>query len=624
AVLLVVTVRRALALEVVPLHHAREAESLSQLIFYMWYLLENYNTDPEIAYLVNNLEIYFVPCVNPDGYIYNETTNPNGGGMWRKNRRDNLDGTFGVDLNRNYGYNWGFDNFGSSPTSSSDTYRGPSGFSESETQMMRDFCNAHAFKLAINNHTYSNLLIYPWGYQAGLESPDSLTFRAFAGRLAQCSEFGTGTAIQTVGYTANGNSDDWMYGEQSSKPLILAMTPEAGSVTDGFWPLQSRIVDIAKVTMDQNLSACRLVAAYAEVKSLNDQFITSASGYLNFNIQRLGLDPGNFTVSAVPISATIQSLGGPLSYTSLNLLQAKDDSISYSLMPGINQGDAVQYLFTVSNGSYTVTDTVTRTYGTPVIAFADNCNATTAWTAGGWGISTVQKVSPTGSITDSPSGQYAPNVNKSITTSSFINLTDALAAELSFYAKWDIEQGYDYVEVMASTNGTTFTPLCGKYTGTGNANQDDGMPLYDGQQTSWIKESIDLSAYIGQNIKLRFKLVSDPGTQGDGFYFDDLAVKKIVNPTGIKENNSSQPVLGQNMPNPCYDYTYVNYSVPDKTVNYSVRVFNAMGETLLNEKVNPQLSSVTLNTSGLAAGVYFYQLISGAYHSTAYRMVIVK
>ena len=75
--------------------HAREPASMQQLIWYMWYLLENYATNDEIKYLVNNLEMYFIPVVNPDGYEYNYTTNPNGGGMWRKNKRDNNnDGTF--------------------------------------------------------------------------------------------------------------------------------------------------------------------------------------------------------------------------------------------------------------------------------------------------------------------------------------------------------------------------------------------------------------------------------------------------------------------------------------------------------------------------------------------------
>ena len=94
------------------IHHAREPQSLAQLIFYMWYLLENYGSNDEVSYLVDNTEMYFIPMINPDGYIENETNNPNGGGLWRKNKRDNLDGEFGVDLNRNYEYKWAYDNDG--------------------------------------------------------------------------------------------------------------------------------------------------------------------------------------------------------------------------------------------------------------------------------------------------------------------------------------------------------------------------------------------------------------------------------------------------------------------------------------------------------------------------------
>jgi len=109
--------------------HAREPAAMQQLIWYMWYLLENYGTNDEITYLVDNLEMYFVPVVNPDGYEYNHSTDPNGGGMWRKNKRDNNGGGFseyndGVDLNRNFGYNWGYDDSGSSPDPTSQTYRG--------------------------------------------------------------------------------------------------------------------------------------------------------------------------------------------------------------------------------------------------------------------------------------------------------------------------------------------------------------------------------------------------------------------------------------------------------------------------------------------------------------------
>ena len=118
------------------LHHAREPASMSQMIYFMWYLLENYGRDTSIRNLVNNRELYFIPCVNPDGYEYNETTDPNGGGFWRKNRNPNSD-DIGTDLNRNYGLGWAYNNDGSSPAGTSEVFRGSNAFSEVETQAVK-------------------------------------------------------------------------------------------------------------------------------------------------------------------------------------------------------------------------------------------------------------------------------------------------------------------------------------------------------------------------------------------------------------------------------------------------------------------------------------------------------
>lgn len=263
------------------LHHAREPLSASQLIYFMWYLLENYSTSADVQNIVNNAELFFVPCLNPDGYIYNQTTNPNGGGMWRKNRSQNANGSFGVDLNRNYGFQWGYDNIGSSNQSFSDTYRGPSAFSEPETQCIRLLCKRAKFTAALNNHSYSNLLIYPWGYRPNFTTPDQAVFAAWSADMTECNNFRAGTANQTVGYTANGVSDDWMYGEQSEKPKIFAMTPESGSFLDGFWPRSTKIANLSKKNLDMNLSFARQAinsSPVAESKNIPaETIITSVS-----------------------------------------------------------------------------------------------------------------------------------------------------------------------------------------------------------------------------------------------------------------------------------------------------------------------------------------------------------
>ncbi len=585
------------------LHHAREPESLTQLIYYMWYLLENYNTNPEIKYLVNNLEMYFVPCVNPDGYIYNHTTNPNGGGMWRKNRRNNLDGTYGVDLNRNYGYNWGYDNVGSSPTTNQDNYRGPSAFSEPETQMVKNFCNTHTFQMAINNHTFANVLVQPYGYTGTAYTPDSLLFTDFGMRLTYCDGFTYGSALQTVGYVANGISDDWMYGEQVSKPKIYSMTPEAGSTDDGFWPAQANITKIAENTLNQNIYAARLVSTYAEVKDASGPFIQQ-NGYVVYTIERLGLQSGTFSVSITPIGSNFQTVGGGNSHLGMTELQSIKDSIGFTLVSGLTPGTVVKFLLNVNNGSYTSSDTITRVYGIPVTVFTDNCSTLTQWT-GTWGNSTTQYVSPAKSITDSPVGNYATSSNTKTTTVSTINLTTAVAAYLEYYARWEIEKNYDYAEVQVTTNGTVFTPLCAKYTHDGNSNQDNSKPLYDGFQRKWVKESIDLSAYLGQNIKLRFNMVADGGVEYDGFYFDDITVK-IVNTAGIGINQTTtQENELQLYPNPNNGSFVVSFigSAPSSS---AITVTNVLGETVLTQS-NLKMTN-EINLQGISKGTYFIKV----------------
>ncbi len=147
------------------LHHAREPIGMETLLQTMDWLIENYDRDPEVRALVDGRELWFVPVVNPDGYAWGGI-----GGMWRKNRRPNADGSFGVDLNRNYGYQWAYDDLGSSPVPSSQTYRGPAPFSEPETAAMRDFILSHRFVTGMTLHAYSEINLLPYGWaEAKLE-----------------------------------------------------------------------------------------------------------------------------------------------------------------------------------------------------------------------------------------------------------------------------------------------------------------------------------------------------------------------------------------------------------------------------------------------------------------------
>ena len=233
------------------IHHAREPQSLMTVMYFMYYLLENYGTDSLATAIVNERELYFIPMLNPDGYARNEATNPSGGGMWRKNRRNNGGGSFGVDPNRNYGYNWGYDNNGSSPNPSSETYRGPSAFSEPENQAIRDFAEDREIVAALHYHSYGDMYIFPWGY-ATQYTPDDALFRSFSADMSAHNGYDYGIAIE-VNYYTNGSAYDWMYGEQTTKPKALAWTVEVGGSSDGFWPPMSRIFPLAQENLMPNL-----------------------------------------------------------------------------------------------------------------------------------------------------------------------------------------------------------------------------------------------------------------------------------------------------------------------------------------------------------------------------------
>lgn len=608
------------------LTHAREPIGMQQMVFFMWHLLENYNSNNEIKQILDNTELYFVPCVNPDGYNYNCVNDPGGGGMWRKNMRNNGGGDYGVDLNRNYGYEWGYDNNGSSDVPSDETYRGTAGFSEPETQTIKWFCENRNFVLAIDYHCYGNVLIYPWSYIAGSETSDSLIYHAYSKLMTEVNAYAYGTPDQTVGYVANGASLDWYYGEQTTKNKIIGFSPEAGDASDAFWPASNRIEDISKVNVEQNMYIARFAGKYANADDLSPYIISQQNGYFKFEIQRLGLSsPATFTVFLQPVTSNIISVGGSKVYSSLSILQQVTDSISYSLSGSIQSGNIIQYLLCVNNGLYTVSDTITKIYGTPVIAFNDNCSNTANWTAGGWGICTTQYYSPSGSIADSPTGNYSDDANKSITLNSVIDLTNCAAAILNFWTKWDIESGYDYVQVKASTDGgSSWTPLCGKYTKPGTSYQIQESPLYDGTQSSWAQEEIDLADYVGQNLKLCFTLVSDGGVTGDGYYFDDITVTKINNSfTGIEEDddyiNVSEP-----FPNPAGGPFSITYSLKCNNGDAEIIILNELGQEIFSKKIFNTEGSVVCNVSELEKGIYFYYLKTNDNHSLTKKLLIAE
>jgi len=231
-------------------HHAREWISVEVPFLFGKYLLENYATDPEAKRLVDRSEVWIVPLVNPDGLEYTIHVYR----YWRKNRRDNKDGTYGIDLNRNYGYKWGVSNNGSSPDPGSEIYRGPQAFSEPETRAIRDFFLKKNFQGMISYHSFAQAIMYPWGYTADIPDKESV-LRDIAARMEELIRevngraYSFGPAGQTL-YLTNGDTVDWTFGT-SAIPSYTIELPPIDELGGGFFNSEADIQSI----FEENLPA---------------------------------------------------------------------------------------------------------------------------------------------------------------------------------------------------------------------------------------------------------------------------------------------------------------------------------------------------------------------------------
>lgn len=604
------------------MHHAREPIGMQHLMYYMWYLLENYSTHQEVKDLVDNTEMYFIPIVNVDGYAYNITTNPLGGGMWRKNRRDNGGGNFGIDINRNYGYMWGYDDEGSSPDPSSDLYRGTGPFSEPETRMIKYFCESHNFKIALNYHSYSGLFLYSWGWSS-FPTPDEDIFSAYASEITKENFYTYGAGYTTI-YPTNGGSDDWMYGEQTSKPKILSYTPEVGNSGDGFWPDQNRIIPLCQENMLASFTAARLVGKYGRISDESPFFLWQESGYLSFSVKRLGMQEGDFTVSVTPLSDAITMVGSPVTISDLGLLSRKIDSIPYQLSSGLHAGDTLKYVLVLDNGLYPVYDTIIRVWGYPYPVFTDHFGNKNNWT-GNWSLTTSSYYSPYTSMTDSPFGPYPSNANRSISLTNPISLTPSLLTILEFRSHWALETGFDYVQLkLSSNNGNTWIPLSGRYTRPGTIYQASGQPLYDGMESEWVRENISLNDWQEKNILLRFTLVSDGGTELDGFYYDDLVISNLLDPTSITEYPPKQSWLGNPTPLAGEEAYRINYLLPHHSNHPILNVYTMTGSKWSSREITQQEGFVDFQVKDWPSGIYIISLEDKGLPSQVRKMIVAR
>ena len=610
------------------IHHAREPIGMSVSLYYMYWLLENYGTDPVATYLVNNREIFFVPVVNPDGYVYNQTTNPNGGGSWRKNRRNN-GGSYGVDLNRNYSYGWGL-NSGSSGNPSSDTYRGPFAFSEPESQAIRDFALLHNPKIAFSLHSAAAYYLNPYGYCDTAISYEM--YSDFSSEFAVHNDYLYGITKEILNYYSSGTTRDFLHSTGT-----YAWTPEIGG--SGFWPSSSQIIPLCSENLKPMTYLSWVGGAFARFQNYKvlGQGYVARNDTLEFQIairnKGLSKTAKNVTVTINSNYSNLVPIVSTLNYDSILARQIKTNTTNpfkFKITSSAGLMDEMRFVCTVKQENVvTAIDTFFINVGRTNVLFSDNAESgITNWTDSGtvilWDTTFVSFWEGIKSFADSRYGNSKNNTINYFTLNNSINLSGTVNPRIEFTAKWATESGYDYVRLQVSTNnGSTWINMPGRHTTIFS-----GQPSYIGIKY-WRDEQINLSPYIGNNVKIRFYNKTDGGVQGDGFYFDNFRVVDYMDSlASVTQTGNQIPdeyALWQNYPNPFNPVTSIKFDLP-KTGHVKLSVYNVLGEeieTLHNGVLSAGSYKINFNASSYSSGVYFYRIETGNFVAVK-KLVVMK
>lgn len=457
-------------------HHAREIMSVEVPLLFAKYLLENYGTDAAVTDLVDTRVVWVVPMLNVDGHVYVEQNHSGASSLWwNKNRRLNSDGSYGVDINRNYGYNWGYDDEGSSPNTSSYQYRGTAAFSERETQAIRDLCAGRHFIISLSYHSYGEQILFPWGYEA-INTPDNTIFFALGDSLSQGNGYSVGNAASGEIYVTNGDSDDWLYGDTDTKNRVFGFTIELNSYSEGeYAPPDSLIEPTFENMLAANLAALRLAGD-----------------------ARLHVGPWAPAMNSITSSA-------PPEY-----------EISWSAAGSDDPNPAVSYELTEIKNLEGAVDSIEA--------------LDALWTTDGFALSAARAYAGSYSL-------YSGRGNDLSCTLSMANIYPVwLSHTLSCRLWYDIQQNRDYAYLEGSVDdGATWVTLPGNVTtdlDPYGANLGNGIT---GSSGGWVSATFDLSSIMASDssfILLRFLYVTDHSTNGEGIYVD------LVNPVTSCERDS--------------------------------------------------------------------------------------
>lgn len=569
------------------LHHAREPLSMASTINYMFWLLENYATNPQVQFLVDNRELYFVPVVNPDGYVYNQTTDPNGGGFWRKNRSLPVGGCEGVDLNRNYGFGYATNNSCSSPDPCSGIYRGPEAFSEPETQAIRDHLANVQPNTAFSTHSTAGTYLMPYGYDTSPPAFD--IYSEWASTFLSENDYTYGVTFQMLGYTSCGTTRDYLHSEG-----IYGWTPEIGG--QGFWPPQSTIFDLVAENVRPFFYQSFIAGAYLDVQShkILGPVLPGETFELVVEIKNVGVEQTATDVGVIA-QASSNEIVSPTAAVYNNVpARTKTDNAAqpfqFSIDPGFSDGFFTITVTTTQEGTPNETLTIPVFVGQKEVLFYDDAESGAGnWTAGGsdilWSINEDDSYSGSQSFGDSNDGNSRNDTSNSFSLNETFNLEGVSGPQVQFVAKHSLEEDDVVHFEISPDNGANWTRL---RTYTNNE--------------LWTIQSFNLEDYIGSSqVKFRFTMTTDDSRPSDGFYFDDFEVANYVDGIlTVSEHNFDATFAVA--PNPFQNSISITFS---EALHISeVYVYDLLGKKVEVSVQHTPSEIVITDVTTLQAGMY--------------------
>ncbi len=573
-------------------HHSREPMSVESILYFMWWVLENADSSTSINYLLNNRVMYFVPMVNPDGYVFNETNDPNGGGMWRKNRRP-IDDCFGVDLNRNYSYGWGL-NPGSSDNPCSDLYRGPEPFSEPETQATRALMEQAQPSIAFSMHTFGDKFLSPYGYTDTLA--DYKIYAEFTSEFIPETYAGYGNTPNMLGYTSSGTTRDYLHSEG-----IYGWTPEIGH---SFWESPDVICDRVKEFKQTMLYITWVSGEYPSLinHQVIDEGVLEVGDQFEIDLliknRGLGSAVQQCKVKLIPLNEVVTLKDSIIAFGTINAgdKTSSNQAFELELIDSLPAGELIGFVCEIYLGQGEVLaskDTFYVQAGNRSVYFLDDFESgMNLWRSTGkeaWDTTTFDAYSGQACLTDSPGNNYDSRAATEVALDTVFDLSETTLPVLSFNTKYSLQYNLDKVILWLVEAETGERIKLQEFTGNKH----------------WHAIFVDLTAYreLG-TVSFVFEMDAGSRTHSDGIYIDDFSLidcfdTSVLTQVGATTANEAFDIY----PNPAGDLIQVH---GHKSTNLKAyEVYNRQGVKMESAKLpNLQDEKLSIETKDWQPGLY--------------------